>query len=153
MSSEVAAVGVSMKSIAGSGKDGTEIVLQTHFPSDLSSDEMDFHLDKLAGRLDRQRQIGEIPAIREQIAMCLKSIKAIEDDTERLDRGAQKDWEDSGRTGKVQFSKANQKQREEIALNLKGWKDKLADAEARLNKALELLNEGEVEQVRAAQTA
>jgi hypothetical protein len=153
MSNEVSAIGVSMKSIAGSGKDGTEIVLQTHFPSDLTPDQMDWHLDKLAGRLDRQRTIGEIPALIESVEHCKKSIRNIEEDTERLDRSSQKDWEDSGRSGKVQFSKANQKQREEIALNLKGWKDRLAEAQNKLSIATGLLNEGKVEQVKAAQTA
>lgn len=135
------AVGVSLKSICGSGKDGVEMVFQTHFPSSLSAEEMDLLLDKYAKRLERQRLIGEIPEIKEGIARHKKSIKDIEDGIVRIDRQQQLDWEKSGRSGQAKLSAANQKQREESSINLKGWREGLEKLEAKLAEANALLDD------------
>ena len=150
---EVAAVGVSMQTQAGSGKDLTNITLQTHFPSDISSDDMDEQLDKLAGSLERQRVIGEIPAIIESIAKHNKSIDNILSDIDRIDTKAQKDWDKSGRSGSVKLSNANHKHREETANTIKHWRDMLDIEEKKLAIALETRGTINVQQVKVAKTA
>jgi hypothetical protein len=135
-SDEVAAVGVSMKSIAGSGKDGVEIAVQTHFPLDLTEDQMDGYLDLLSGRLARQRVVGEIPALEEAIEKHYDDIKQIKTDTARIDAQHKKDWAASGRKGPVKLTNSNVKQREAVMANIETYEEKVAILEKKLEEAL-----------------
>jgi hypothetical protein len=141
---------VSLTTAAGSGPDQTNLVIQTHMPMDWSESEMDWFLDKLSARLARQRIVGDIPKHQGDIKHCKKAINNIESDIARLDSNQQIDWDKSGRSGTVKLSAANQKAREDTALTLKQWKERLVDSERLLAEAYQLLNE---QSGKAAKTA
>jgi hypothetical protein len=133
---DVAAVGVSMKSIAGSGKDGVEIAVQTHFPLDLSAEEMDENLDILAGRLARQRVIGEIPAYLEAIEKHEQDIYQIKKDTAAITERKKKDWKESGRSGPMKLSANSKREFNAIEQNLETYEEKLAILKVKLAEAI-----------------
>jgi hypothetical protein len=131
---------VSMTTVAGSGPDATNIVVQMSLDVTQPQDVIDAALDKWADSLDRQRIIGEIPAYMENIDRAKRQISQMEDDRDRLDKQAQKDWEKSGRNGKVKHSPANEKNRIEVALNIKKLQEQIQENIKKLDFAMELKN-------------
>jgi hypothetical protein len=142
---------VSFTTMAGSGPDQTNIVVQTHIDVTQDAGDIDNQLDMISARLERQRVIGEIPARAENIERMTSQIKQMESDTKRLDKEAQADWQKSGRSGDFKLSKANQKNRDEVEINVKNLKDRIKDEQNKLEYAIEV-RDGKLK-VKAVKTA
>lgn len=149
---EVSAMGVSFKTMVGAGKDASELAMSTYVPYDLDEGKLNAFLDKINRVLQRQRTIGEIPHLEDNIQVCRESIKNITEEVARLDAQHQKAWETSGKRGSVQLDKTQAANRENTLVNLAKWQEDLEKYTMQLRKAEALIG-GAVEQEEAVEKA
>jgi hypothetical protein len=134
----------------GSGPDASNVVVQASVDKTLDADGVDAEFDFIAGRLSRQRIIGEIPAYVENIERMRGQIDQMEGDMKRLDVVAQEKWEKSGRAGKVEYNKSDNKNRTECLLNIKTLKERIKENENKLNYAIEVRDGKKAKAVKSA---
>jgi len=147
------AMGISIKGIVGSGKDGSELAMSTYVDASLPREEIDHMLDKIMFCVQRQRIVGDIPFLVEQINHCEKSINSITEAIARDDRIAESQWEKQGKHGNVKLKQAEKQRRDQQLVDLNGWQTDLEGYQKKLKEAEVLLAEGEVEQGKAVKSA
>lgn len=146
------AMGVSFKTIVGSGKDGQELAMSTHVGSNWSDKKINGMLDKISRILERQRVIGEIPFLEEKIKGLKEGIENVIEQTNLVDTKHQIDWEKKNKRGKVVLSESQEAERNNLMINLGRHQEDLEEATKQLNHA-KSLRDGEVEQGKAVEQA
>ncbi len=151
---EVPALAISMKGIVGSGKDGCELAMATHVAGDLSEKEINKMLDKMQGCMSRQRIIGDIPFLNEQIDHCKNSIHSITNGIVQFDKKCEADWNDQSKHGNMKLQKSAKDKRDQMMIDLDGWQKDLEKHQEKLRQTKIILGgSGEVEQERAVKSA
>ncbi len=151
---DVTAMGISFKTMLGSGKDGAEFAMSTYIASDLPEEEINSMLDKMQNCINRQRVLGEIPFINEQIAHCEKSIDSVTNGIVAFDQRCEADWNKQSKHGNMKLKQADQEKRNQQMIDLNGWKRDLEIYQEKLRQAQSTLDgSGEVEQERAVKSA
>ena len=104
MADELPAIGISFKAVPANDR---EIVFQTHVAQDVSKEELNGLLDRLADACERQGAKVALVQLRKELEKHEKHVRQMGEDLVRIDEKARDEWEKSSRRGPYTMSKTD----------------------------------------------
>ena len=153
MKAGVPGLGINVQAVIGEGPSATQVVFQTVIPGDSSEYDMNRALDKYRKALERQRAIVDIPNVEKQLKNNREGLINLRKEANKIDLLAQKAGSAGGRSGAPKMNEADAQKREKMAVDEKRYLILIPELEARLETALEYLQNDTKKAMKAVKSA
>lgn len=120
----VPAIAISLAADLGSGRG---LTLQTHVHRADTENAIDSVLDKIMGRVDRQKAKYEIPDLQDELAKMERAMHNLEEDAKKLYSDAADRWAKAGHKGEFKPGPTERSGIQNCEQNIKRFKDGIED--------------------------